>query len=74
MWSIPYAQSPVRDDLDKAGSKCQVYDVIFHPDVLAMASRNSDVQNKIDETALDAVESSFSVKLDRNNVKKPKLQ
>lgn len=74
MWSIPYAQSPVREDVDKAGAFCQVYDVIFHPDVLYMASRDAQFGKRIEKTALDAVQNSFKVTLDLNNVKKPKLQ
>jgi len=74
LWSIPYAQSPVREDVDKAGAFCQVYDVIFNPAVLYMASRNAQFGNRIEKTALDAVENSFKVTLDKNNVKRPKLK
>ncbi len=74
MWSIPYAQSPSREDVDKVGSYCFVYDVIFHPDSLRMAEQNAQFREKIEQIALDGIESSFKVTLDRNNVKKPKLQ
>jgi dynein assembly factor 2 len=60
--------------MDKAGSNCVVYDVVFNPEVLAMGIRDARFREKVEETALDAVEKSFKVKLDRNNVKKPKLQ
>jgi len=73
MWSIPYTQSPARDDLDKAGKKCVVYDVIFNPEALFLAKRNPLLLEKLEQTAMDAVESSFKVKLDRVNVRKPKL-
>lgn len=31
-WSIPFSLSPGREDLDKGGQRCMVYDVVFHPD------------------------------------------
>ncbi|ODM98677.1 Protein kintoun [Orchesella cincta] len=74
MWSIPYAQSPPREDVDKSGSFCIVYDVIFHPDTLAMARKESLLRDKLETTAIESVEKSFNVTLDRNNVKKPKLR
>ncbi|XP_021945684.1 protein kintoun isoform X2 [Folsomia candida] len=74
VWSIPYAQSPPREDIDKAGAFCFVYDVIFHPFSLRMAEQNLQFRKKIEQISMDGVESSFKVTLDRNNVKKPKLQ
>jgi hypothetical protein len=60
--------------LDKAKAYCLVYDVIFHPNSVLIAEKNAQFCDKIEEIALDAVEKSFNVKLDRINVKKPKLQ
>ncbi|KAK2562409.1 Protein kintoun, partial [Acropora cervicornis] len=31
-WNIPYSLSTPRDDIDRAGKKCVVYDAVFHPD------------------------------------------
>ncbi|CAL8111471.1 unnamed protein product [Orchesella dallaii] len=74
MWSIPYAQSPPREDVDKSGSFCIVYDVIFHAETLAMARKDTLLRDKLETTAIDSVEKSFKVTLDRNNVKRPKLR
>lgn len=74
MWSIPYAQSPPREDVDKAGSFCMVYDVIFHPETLIMARKDRILREKLEQTAMESVETSFKVTLDKNNIKRPKLR
>lgn len=75
LWSIPYCQSPGgREDMDKARNCCTVYDVIFNPEALKMGKQNKVLQQKLEETALDAVEKSFNVVLDKNNIRKPKLR
>uniref|UniRef100_A0A1A9WBB2 Protein kintoun n=1 Tax=Glossina brevipalpis TaxID=37001 RepID=A0A1A9WBB2_9MUSC len=73
-WSIPMAQAPPRDDLDNKRKRCSVYDVVFHPDALYLAERNKAFHKCLVDTALDAVEREFKVKLDRVNLKFPKLQ
>ncbi|XP_052861674.1 protein kintoun [Anopheles cruzii] len=73
-WSIPYAQSQPRKDYDNKNVECVVYDVMFHPDSLHLASKNDGFRKLLTDTALDAVESSFKVKLDRANLRFPKLQ
>lgn len=60
--------------MDKAGRYCEVYDVVFHPNTVALCGSNDRVRQQVETVALEAVESSFKVKLDKNNVKKPKLK
>ncbi|OXU22598.1 hypothetical protein TSAR_009727 [Trichomalopsis sarcophagae] len=72
-WSIPYILAPPRDDLDKSRQRCRVFDVVFHPDTLYLAERNSRFRQIVNDTALDGVENSFKVKLDRKNLKFPKM-
>nr|CAD7575905.1 unnamed protein product [Timema californicum] len=72
-WSLPYSQAPPREDLDKKGDRCVVYDVVFHPDTLRLADSNAKFRAMLSDTALDAVENSFHVKVDRNNLKFPKM-
>ena len=67
-------QSPGRDDFDKANQKCVVYDVIFHPDAISLAKNNNSLLQTLEQTAIDAVEKSFNVVLDKNNIRKPKLR
>lgn len=71
-WSIPLTQAPPHRDYDKKKKQCNVYDVVFHPEALKMAE-NREFRKLLIETALDAVESAFQVKLDRVNVKFPKM-
>lgn len=73
-WSLPHSISPPREDVDNKGVACQVYDVVFHPKTLHLADKNAQFRNIVNATAYDAVEDNFDVKLDRKNVKFPKLQ
>uniref|UniRef100_A0A182WMG5 Protein kintoun n=1 Tax=Anopheles minimus TaxID=112268 RepID=A0A182WMG5_9DIPT len=73
-WSIPYAQTQPRRDYDNKRVECIVYDVMFHPDSLHLASKNGGFRKLLNDTSLDAVEKAFNVKLDRANIRFPKLQ
>lgn len=73
-WSLPHSISPPRDDVDNKGVSCQVFDVVFHPKTLHLAEKNAHFRNMVNSSAYDAVEENFAVKLDRKNVKFPKLQ
>lgn len=72
-WSLPYTLAPPRRDMDKKNQICQVYDVVFHTDALHLASRNAAFRKLVNDTALDAVQQAFDVKLDRANLKFPKI-
>lgn len=73
-WSIPHSLSQPREDMDKAGAHCTVYDVVFHPDTYHMAEKNARFRKMIHDMALDAVERLFKVTLDKVNVKMPKMK
>ena len=73
-WSIPHSFAPPRDDVDNKGNKCKVYDVVFHPDTYRMAESNDRFRKMIEDTALDGIERQFDVKLDRHNIKRPKMK
>jgi len=73
-WSIPYSQSQPREDIDRSGEKCMVYDVIFHPDTMYLAQRDPRMKGLVHSTALDALERAFGTKCDRNNLKYPKMK
>ncbi|XP_076241617.1 PIH1 domain-containing protein Nop17-like isoform X2 [Calliopsis andreniformis] len=72
-WSIPYTLIPPRDDLDKKNVRCMVFDVVFHPDTLYLSSKNAQFREIVHSTAMDGVENNFKVKLDRKNLKFPKI-
>jgi dynein assembly factor 2 len=73
-WSLPYFQSPPREDMDKNLNRCLIYDVIFHPDTLKLASCKPSFRKFVNDTAISAVEESFKVTLDKRNIKYPKLK
>ncbi|XP_028677904.2 protein kintoun [Erpetoichthys calabaricus] len=71
-WSLPYSLAPGREDLDSKGRTVIIYDVVFHPDTLTMAKNNVRFLKMIDQTALEAIQKQFGVKLDEKNVKRLK--
>ncbi|XP_032337859.1 protein kintoun [Camelus ferus] len=73
-WSLPYSLAPGREYAGGRGTRYTVYDVVFHPDALAMARRHQRFRQMLDATALEAVEQKFGVKLDRRNAKTLKIK
>lgn len=73
-WSLPHSLSPPSEDFDNKKERCQVFDVVYHPDTLHLANKNQAFRNMVNMTACKAIESHFDVKLDKNNLKFPKLK
>ena len=73
-WSIPYSQSQPREDVDRGGERCGVYDVIFHPDTLYLAGRDPRMRNLVQTTALDALERAFNTQCERTGLKFPRMK
>lgn len=71
-WEIPHTCSPSREDLDHDKKKCIVYDVVFHPDSYRMGETNERFKELLKSSAMDTIEGSFKVKLDRVNAKELK--
>lgn len=72
-WQIPHSFTPPREDFDKSKQTCMVYDVVFHPDTYRMTS-NKAFLKLVEDTAIEGIERQFNVKLDRNNIRRPKLK
>jgi dynein assembly factor 2 len=68
-WSIPHSCAPPKDDLDKSGNRCIVYDVVFHPDSYRMGETNDKFKEILKDTACETIERNFKAKLDRKNMK-----
>lgn len=73
-WSLPYSLAPGREYPGGRGTRYTVYDVVFHPDSLALARRHQRFRQMLDATALEAVEKQFGVKLDHRNAKTLKIK
>ena len=73
-WSIPHSFAPPRDDTDKSGRKCRVFDVVFHPDTYRMGETNVRFRNILHDTAFDGIERQFEVTVDRKNLKFPRIK
>ncbi|XP_066197690.1 protein kintoun isoform X1 [Saccopteryx leptura] len=73
-WSLPYSLAPGREYAGGCSTRYTVYDVVFHPDALALARRHKRFRQMLDTTALEAVEKQFGVKLDHRNAKTLKIK
>ncbi|XP_051002863.1 protein kintoun [Acomys russatus] len=73
-WSLPYSLAPGRQYAGGSGARYTVYDVVFHPEALALARSHQPFREMLDATALEAVEQQFGVKLDRRNAKTLKIK
>ncbi|XP_014209164.1 protein kintoun [Copidosoma floridanum] len=72
-WKIPIILSPPRDELDRNKERCQVFDTTFHPDSLYLAQRDLRFKGLLNETAIDTVEKTYQVQLDRKNMRFPNI-
>lgn len=73
-WTVPHGLTYPRDDVDRRAAFCVVYDCVYHSDTIRLANSNKHFKKMIEEFALDAIENSFNVKLDRTFVKYPKMK
>ncbi|EGD76144.1 hypothetical protein PTSG_00851 [Salpingoeca rosetta] len=74
-WSLPHSITKHREDLDKAGNTCIVYDVVFHPQALRLANMDARFKEMVVGTAFDGIEQRFSYhKLDRSTKKHLKMK
>lgn len=72
-WQLPYVQSKPKHDYDRNRVICAVFDVIFHPDALHLAAKNAAFKRLLVDTACDAVCEAYDIKLDRCNLRFPKM-
>lgn len=72
-WSLPFSLAPPREDYDKQRKQCTVFDVVFHPETHKLAEKSHEFRQMLINSALDAVENNCKVKLDRANLKFPKM-
>ncbi|XP_040917084.1 protein kintoun [Toxotes jaculatrix] len=73
-WSLPHSLHPGRQDTDPKGIKIMIYDVIFHPDTLHIASKNKRFMDMVDSTAIQGIQDAFNVTLDKNNVREMNIK
>lgn len=73
-WSLPHSLFPGRPYRDSKGNKCVIYDVVFHPDTLHMAAKNKNFNDMVNSAAIDGIQKTFKVILDRKNVKEVKTK
>ncbi|XDV43867.1 hypothetical protein PO909_012262 [Leuciscus waleckii] len=73
-WRLPFSLTPGRADRDAAGNSCEVYDVVFHPDALHMASKNARFMKLIHSTAIGGIEDSFHIEINREQIKQLRMR
>ncbi|XP_028994449.1 protein kintoun [Betta splendens] len=73
-WSLPHSLHPGRQDTDPKGNKITIYDVVFHPDTLHIATTSEKFMEMVVKTAVQGIQNSFNVSLDENNVREMKTK
>lgn len=68
-WSLPHSLHPERKELDSKGNKILIYDVVFHPDTLHIATTNTKFMDMVTSVAIQAIQDAFKDNLDSKNVK-----
>jgi dynein assembly factor 2 len=68
-WNIPYSLSPGREDLDKSGKRCLVYDCSFNPKSYQKGQKYPRFMQMLVETALDALQTREEAKIASGKVK-----
>ena len=69
---IPLSLGPPREDLDKDGAVCCVYDVVFHPDTIASALGEKEFRGFVLQLALHQIKEKHGDELSED-LKFPKL-
>jgi hypothetical protein len=64
-WVVPVVISKQREDYDRAGKRCLVWDCCIHPRVVLEATKDKGVKIILIETCIELVEDSASVELSR---------
>ncbi|CAB3987124.1 Hypothetical predicted protein [Paramuricea clavata] len=54
--------------------KCTVYDIVFHTETYRMGQKDPRFKQLILDTTFDAIERNWKIKLDRKNLKYPKVK
>ncbi|KAL7754302.1 hypothetical protein RI367_000283 [Sorochytrium milnesiophthora] len=65
-WKLPHTMTHERTDADHAGKTCAVYDVVYHPECIAMALPQSKFREMVISSALESLEKQFSIRLSRD--------
>uniref|UniRef100_A0A3Q4HAA7 Protein kintoun n=1 Tax=Neolamprologus brichardi TaxID=32507 RepID=A0A3Q4HAA7_NEOBR len=73
-WSLPHSLHPGRQDTDPKGNKMMIYDVVFHPDTTRMASKNKSFLEMVDSIAIQGIQDTFKVTLDKKNTREMKTK
>ncbi len=70
---IPLSLGPPREDLDKEGDVCTVYDVVFHPETIEGALGDADFRDFVMQLTLHQIEQKHKDELSQE-IKFPKLR
>ncbi|KAG7509845.1 hypothetical protein JOB18_006677 [Solea senegalensis] len=68
-WTLPHSLLPGRQDSDPKGNKVIIYDVVFHPDTLHIASKDKRFMDLVVSTAVNGIQDTLKVTLDKKNVR-----
>lgn len=72
-YRIPMSLGPPREDLDKDGAVCTVYDVVFHPDAIENSLAQAEFRQFVMSLTLHQIESKYKDELS-SDIKFPKIK
>lgn len=73
-WEIPIITSSVREDTDKKGSSCYVWDCCVNTECMLWVSRDLQLREIVVEWCLESCELSDYVEISRDNIAFPKMK
>ena len=72
--ALPYLQTHPHEEMDRNGTPCVCYDIIFHPGSSLLLEEKPRFRNLMVTTAFEAIEKAFGDLLDNVNHKFPRLR
>jgi len=72
-YRIPLSLGPPREDLDKDGAVCTVYDVVFHPEAVENSLKTQEFRDFVMSLTLHQIEQKFKDELS-SEIKFPKVK
>lgn len=72
-YRIPLSLGPPREDLDKDGAVCRVYDVVFHPDAVESSLAQAEFRSFVMSLTLHQIQQKYNDELS-SDIKYPKLK
>jgi hypothetical protein len=71
---IPLSLGPPREDLDKSGEVCTVYDVVFHPDAVEGALKEAEFRSFVMQLTAHQIQQKYKDEISLGDLSFPKVK